>query len=243
MRKGVSSLLTLFFACLLLLTACNQGQTEQKEKQVKTYKDYTYEEFRKLPHDVQYTLKFPNDVDTVVTIEYGWIDTVFNGDGSPQKIDFCHRVCSLVLEHDTMKLFYPYNAIPTFRFWTNKKLYDKRNDGFTDRFVFEFKQDKSNGYYYILKSDLPSALCSDNKYENGLDGRPYVENLEPTDNKYKELVKQVVYHYKHSSFPSDAYSYRFQESYDLPKDMVSKGIDTWVVEENEVTKFKNWLQK
>ena len=96
---------------------------------------------------------------------------------------------------------------------------------------------------YITKSEFPSLLCSDNRYENGLDGKPYVDNLEPTEKKYKDLVKEVVYHYKHSTFISDPYSYRLQQSYDLPKDMVSKGVNTWVVEENEVSKFQNWLQR
>ena len=243
MKNVMSILLMFFFTCFFLLTACEQGQTEQKEKPAKTYKDYTYEEFEKLPHDVQYALKFPDDVDTIITVEYGWVDTTFNEDGTPLKIDFCHRICNLVLEKDTMKLYYPYNANPTFSFWTNKKLYSKQSDSFSDRFKIEFLKNRNSGFYYITKSEFPSLLCSDNRYENGLDGKPYVDNLEPTEKKYKDLVKEVVYHYKHSTFISDPYSYRLQQSYDLPKDMVSKGVNTWVVEENEVSKFQNWLQR
>ena len=232
-RNGLITLQMLFITCFLLLTACDQGgqQIERKEQPVKTYKDYSYDEFIKLPHDVQYSLKFPEDNDTIVSIEYGWVDTSYNDDGTPASIDFRQRTCPLVLESDTMKFYYPYSAKPTFRFNTNKNLYDKRTETFTNRFEFSFIKNKSKGYYYIVKSVFPSNLCSDNSYQNGLEGKLYVDNLEPTDLKYKKLVGEIE---NNMVLP---FFYGFSESHYI------EGTNTWYVEENEITKFKNWLRR
>ena len=218
---------------LLFLVSCGQVQLEQSEKQ-KSIADYSYEEFKRLPHDVQYALTFPDDVDSIITVAYDWIDTTFEEDGSPLRIKVGKRNCDLVLEKDTMKLYYPYKANLTFSFFTYGKLFDKRTNDFSNRFEFAFVQNNSKDYYYILKSDFPTNLCSDDSYENEIELGPYVEGLKPIEKKYNSLVAEIGY--------SD-YTYRFQESYDLPKNMVSKDVSTWVVEENEKTKFKNWIRK
>ncbi|MBQ3710305.1 MAG: hypothetical protein II887_06355 [Bacteroidales bacterium] len=189
----------------------------------KKYEEYSNKEFSSLPHDVQYSLKFPNDVDTIITVYYGWMDTLYTEDGTPLKIKKTSRTCNLVLGKDAMKLYYPYMAKPTLSFSSSEKLYDKRIRDFSNDFSFEFKYDKKKKYYYILRTELPQGVT----FEHDLSSlnKPSISNLSPTEKKYKKMVKELYsYDFIYSFSESRYYEY-----------------GSWACEENEITKLENWL--
>ncbi len=215
--------------CLSIFMLASCGQMEPKEKPVKTYKDYTFKEFKKLPHDVQYSLKYPDDVDTIITVEYGWVDTIYTEDGTPSSISTVIRNTNLVLSKDSMKFYYPYQSSPELRIYTMNKIYDKRYDDFADRFVFKFKPSSSKDFYYIEKSEFPDGLCTSASFEKN----PSIANIFPTGFEYIRLVGEIEkYH--------ELTCYTFSESHYQE----SLHVDTyWECEENEITKFKNWLRR
>ena len=236
MRNGV--ILVVFLICSFYFQGCNntkpkeeiitaQIQEEQNDVQYKKYEDYTFDEFCMLPHEVQYSLKFPNDVDTIITVEYGWIDTIVSEDGTPLKVEKSTRNCSLVLEKDTMKLYYPYYAKPTLDFSTKDKLYDKRTKEFSDRFTFEFKYNKNKKYYYIVKSDLPSGVAFD--HEPFTITQPWIHGLCPIDKKKPNLKYEL-----------DPQLYAFDESHYFESRYGEHRI-VWMCEENSISKLDNWL--
>ncbi len=231
---------TLFFLGSILFFGCGSSEPKKEgsvsievleephEIKYKKYEEYSYDEFSSLPHDVQYSIKFPNDVDTIITVDYGWMDTVYTEDGTPLKIEKSSRTCDLVLEKDTMKLYYPYMAKPNLIFYSKEKIYDKRINDFSNYFSFDFKHNKKNKYYYLLKKEFPTGITFE--HELFTLNKPSIHHLSPIENKYKKMVKELF---------SVDFLYSFSESY-YYEDRFDKHR-RWACEENEITKFENWL--
>ena len=234
----------LFFFSTFFLYGCDQSGTKQEqttsnneqieeinEIKYKKYEEYTYDEFSSLPHDVQYSIKFPNDVDTIITVDYGWLDTVFTEDGTPLKIEKGSRTCNLVLEKDTLKLYYPYLAKPNLSFYTNDKIFDKNTNDFSNYFSFDFKYNKKEKYYYLLKTEFPKGITFE--HELFTLNKPSIHHLSPIEKKYQKMTKELY---------SVDFLYSFSESY-YYEDRFDKYIKRWACEENEITKFENWLNR
>lgn len=168
MKKFLSFLLPL----LLILVSCEiTGERTAGQRYEMT--EYS-PGFDRLPVPAKYKIKFRGESDSLIKVRIYVYDTLYFEDGTLNKLDYKQKDFPICLREDSMVFYFPYcKSAPELSFSTYEKVFDHRRNEFRDYFSFEFKYDKKQKYYYILKSDFPKM--KNDGYYSGIKLGPWIQ--------------------------------------------------------------------
>lgn len=212
----------------LMLSACEINNTPKRL-------------FSTIDEAMRYEPQSPNDSTPYIYCKYQVRDTIFDNNGNPIK-EVSKEMNDIVitLGNDTIFLDVPFGIkSATLVFWTTDKLFTKNGSEAKEHWELEFK--KFGNKYFITNENFPNVPKKD---EYGLD---YYLRLMFTPD-IKIIANEYNYKSKgYSTIYSNEIEYSFDEVELVDKRDLGMKYDKneryfWYGEENEVSKFKNWLQ-
>ena len=227
MKQIVTHLLAIIIMSLML-SACEINNTPKHF-------------FSTIDEAMRYEPQSPNDSTPYIYCKYQVRDTIFDNNGNPIKED-SKKMNDIVitLGNDTIFLDVPFGIkSATLDFWTTDKLFTKNGSEAKEHWELEFK--KFGNKYFITNENFPNVPKKD---EYGLD---YYLCL-----RFSPEIKIIAneYNYKserYNTIYSNEIEYSFDEIELVDRRYLNMKYDKneryfWSGEENEASKFKNWLQ-
>lgn len=222
----------LFFLPLILLSCVGRLKVDYSQM---SYNDIPLKEFKKLPYDIQYSIKYKDVPENQFFVECIKKDTVYDAEGNMVKTEYVPDTFLITMTGDSMLFFVKQKCLdPYLYIRATEELYIPEHKEFLKDFSLTPKYDKKKKAYYLLKNQFP-------KFER---------------DQFGDAVYSISFHWRpaKNSFDTElnrrngAYIYGFTES-----DLCRKGSlgnyngsplparDEFECEQNQLTAFLRWV--
>ena len=221
----------LFFLPLILLSCVGSPKVDYSQM---PYKDIPREEFKKLPFDIQYSIKYKGVPENLLLVECVKKDTVYAEDGSMLKTEYVPDTFNILMLNDSMLFFIKHKCKePELFIEACEELYVPSTKKFTKNIYLALKYDKRRECYYLLKSDFPKIVRNDlGNAVNSVRLR-WEPKKTPFDYDLKSRNRDYVYFFSESFMCYRGYYGTFGGK-PLPE------RDEFECEQNQISSFLRW---